>query len=271
MAQETKKVALVTGASSGIGASAAASLKSVGFRVIGTRRQSTGARSAQGIEMLQLDVTNDVSVADAIKQVMLTTGRIDVLVNNAGGGLAGGAEESSIQQALDLFNANLFGAMRMTKGVLPIMRAQGSGRIINISSILGLIPAPYQAIYSSTKHALEGYSESLDHEVRKLGIRVMLVEPAYTKTRFTDNVSGPDKPLDVYSLARNAFIQSIPDLYAEADDPGVVGEVVALAATTSKPKLRYPAGKLSAKLSLLRRLVPASMFDASLRKGMKLD
>ncbi len=131
------------------------------------------------------------------------SGRIDVLVNNAGIGSAGAAEESSVAQAQRVFDVNVFGVIRMTKAVLPHMRAQGSGRIINISSVLGFVPAPYGAIYAASKHAVEGYSESVDHEVREHGVRVLLVEPAYTSTGFDANVVQPDTPLPVYAQQRH--------------------------------------------------------------------
>src|SRR5205807_7234616 len=127
--------------------------------------------------------------------VLGRSGRIDVLVNNAGLGITGAAEESSIEQARALFDTNLFGSMRMTRAVLPQMREQGSGRIINVSSVLGLVPAPFGALYAATKHAIEGYSESVDHEVRDYGIRVLRVEPAYTRTSFDATASLADDPL----------------------------------------------------------------------------
>ena len=176
-------VALVTGASSGIGYATATALQSAAFRVFGTSRRAAAEKS-DGVTMLTCDVTDDASVAKIVDDVLAQAGRIDLLVNNAGVGVIGGAEESSIAQAQTLFDVNVFGVMRVTKAVLPTMRRQRKGRIINMSSILGLIPSPYNAIYSSSKHAIEGYSESLDHELRTLGIRVVLVEPGYTNTAF---------------------------------------------------------------------------------------
>lgn len=271
MEHGSKPVALVTGTSSGIGAAAAVHLLEAGFRVFGSSRQYTRTRLGNEYETLQLDVTDDSSVRRAVEHVMQREGRIDVLVNNAGKGIAGGAEESSVEQAIDLFNANLFGVMRLTRAVLPIMRRQQHGRIINVSSILGLIPAPYQALYSSTKHAIEGYSESLDHEVRNFGVRVVLVEPAYTRTKFGENIAFPDQPVAIYDAARASLLGMLPELMRKADDPDVVGKVIAKAAVATSPKLRYTAGKLAGKLSVLRRLVPAFMFDASLRKELNLD
>src|SRR5947199_6377052 len=179
MKAETHRVALVTGASSGIGEAAARALVGAGFTVYGTSRKATPGEKRGEVVFLPLDVTNDASVADAVREVLDRSGRIDVLVNNAGLGVSGAAEESSVEQARALFETNLFGSMRMTRAVLPHMREQRSGRIINVSSLVGLIPVPYMALYASSKHALEGYSESIDHEVREPGRRVLLVEPRF--------------------------------------------------------------------------------------------
>src|SRR5436190_11915177 len=179
MAVKTDQVALVTGASSGIGEAAARELLAAGFTVYGTSRKAVAGEQRGGVTFLPLDVTDDVSVAAAVGEVLARSGHIDVLVNNAGFGVTGAAEESSVEQARALFETNVFGLMRVTRAVLPVMRAQGSGRIINVSSIVGLIPVPFMALYASSKHALEGYSESLDHEVREHGVRVLLVEPGF--------------------------------------------------------------------------------------------
>ena len=162
----SQPVALVTGANSGLGKFAARSLLDAGFRVVGTSRNTAALEHNPGVTFVELDVTQDESVAAAVDAVIAQFGRIDVLVNNAGMGLAGASEENSIAQSRRLFDINVFGVMRMTNAVLPHMRAQGGGRIVNISSIFGLMPAPYMAAYSATKFAIEGYSESVDHEVR---------------------------------------------------------------------------------------------------------
>src|SRR5438105_3023117 len=197
-----KSIALVTGASSGIGKATAERLATAGYKVYGTSRR--GAQSGQRLfEMLSLDVTSDESVAAAVAEVIRLDGRIDLLVNNAGFGVApAAAEESSIEQARSIFETNFFGIVRMTRAVVPHMRLQGSGRIINIGSVLGFLPMPYGALYSATKHAIEGYSESLDHELRTRGIRVSVIEPAYTKTHFDANLLEPDAKLDEYREAR---------------------------------------------------------------------
>lgn len=258
-------VAVVTGASSGIGQVTANVLQKAGYRVFGTSRRAAGERS-DGVTMLACDVTNDSSVTKLVTDVLAQAGRIDLLVNNAGSGLLGGAEESSMAQAEALFDVNVFGVLRLTNAVLPVMRRQGSGRIINLSSVLGLIPAPYSALYASTKHAVEGYSESLDHELRSLGIRVVLVEPAYTRTSFEENLAKPDQALDVYGAARAAMETILRQAIETGDAPEVVAQTILKAATVSVPKRRYAAGKMARRVSLLRRFVPASAFDKSLRK-----
>ncbi|MEI5676680.1 MULTISPECIES: oxidoreductase [unclassified Mesorhizobium] len=258
-------VALVTGASSGIGRATAKALQKAGFRVFGTSRRGS-AESSDGITMLACDVTDDASVAKLVDDVLAEAGRIDLLVNNAGIGLFGGAEESSTAQAKSLFDVNVFGVFRMTNAVLPTMRRQGTGRIVNLSSVQGFIPAPYFALYASTKHAVEGYSESLDHELRPFGIRVVLVEPAYTRTSFEDNLARPDQLLGIYDAARADMTVTVRKAMEKGDAPEVVAETVLKAATDPAPKRRYAAGKMARQVSFLRRFVPESAFDKSLRK-----
>jgi NADP-dependent 3-hydroxy acid dehydrogenase YdfG len=154
MKKTNSGVALVTGASSGIGKATAKTLMSAGYRVFGTSRRAV-SENPDGVTMLTCDVTDDASVAKVVDEVLTQAGRIDLLVNNAGIGLLGGAEESSTAQAQALFDVNVFGVLRITSAVLPVMRRQRTGRIINLSSVLGLIPAPYSALYASTKHAIE--------------------------------------------------------------------------------------------------------------------
>jgi NAD(P)-dependent dehydrogenase (short-subunit alcohol dehydrogenase family) len=265
------KVALVTGASSGIGEATANHLAMAEFKVYGTSRHGSkpGDRS---FEMLNLDVTDDASVEAAVREVIQREGRIDLLVNNAGFGVApAGAEESSLEQARSIFETNFFGTVRMIRAVLPHMRRQRSGRIINIGSVLGLLPMPYGALYSATKHAIEGYSESLDHELRTLGVRVSVVEPAYTKTSFDANLLQPDAKLDDYANIRAAVRRTLGEIMATADAPGVVAEVVLRAANDPRPKLRYTAGRLAGRLQFLRRFAPAGVMDSGIRRDLHLD
>ncbi|NHZ44158.1 oxidoreductase [Massilia aquatica] len=264
------KIALVTGASSGIGAATAARLAKAGWNVIGTSRRGAQVDGAS-FRMLALDVTSDASVAAAVAAVIRQAGRIDLLINNAGFGVAAaGAEESSIAQAQAVFDTNFFGAVRMTRAVLPHMRAQGGGRILHIGSVLGFLPMPYGALYAASKHAIEGYSESLDHELRNWGIRSVVIEPAYTKTPFDANLIEPDAKLDAYHAVRTAVVRRIQDIMAGAEGPEVVAEAVLKAATVARPKLRYTAGGLAARLRFLRTFAPAAMLDAGMRKDLQL-
>jgi short-subunit dehydrogenase len=226
-------VALVTGASSGIGRAAARALAEAGFEVVGI-------------------------------------GRIDVLVNNAGVGLAGAAEEIPLSDTRAVFETNLFGTIRMTNAVLPHMRARGAGRVINLSSVLGLIPAPYMAAYAATKHAVEGYSESVDHEVREHGVRVLLVEPGYTSTPFETNTAWSPSTLPAYAGQLDVAKDVLTAAMRKADDPDIVAKVIVAAATDAKPRLRYPAGPLAGRVSILRRLVPSGAFDKQIRKLNRL-
>ncbi|MER8487701.1 oxidoreductase [Mesorhizobium australicum] len=270
MSNKNRGVAVVTGAAGGIGLATAKALLSAGYyRVFGTsRKAATG--SPPGITMLSCDVTDADSVASMVSEVISQAGRIDLLVNNAGNALIAGAEESSIEQAKTLFDVNVFGLIRVTNEVLPIMRRQGGGRIINISSVVGFVPSPFSALYTSTKHAVEGYSESLDHEVRPFGIRVLLVEPAFTRTALDHNAMKPDRMMSVYDQARATATAVWNGAIENGDAPEVVGQAVLTAATATSPKLRYPASKQARRLYLLRRFVPAHAFDKSLRKQMNL-
>src|SRR6266542_2956832 len=266
-----KLVALVTGASSGIGKATAERLATAGYKVYGTSRRGAQA-GAQSFEVLALDVTSDESVEAAVRELMRREGRVDLLVNNAGFSVApAGAEESSIEQARAIFETNFFGIVRMTRAVVPHMRRQGAGRIINIGSVLGFLPAPYMALYAATKHAIEGYSESLDHELRTRGIRVSVIEPAYTKTRFDANFLQPDSKLDEYREVRALLGKRLKEVVKAGDEPGIVADVVLKAAIAARPKLRYAAGGLANRLRILRRFAPASLVDAGVRKDLQLD
>ncbi|MFI1359826.1 oxidoreductase [Streptomyces sp. NPDC020898] len=265
-----RPVALVTGASSGIGKETAGALVAAGFEVIGTGRKTSGLTPPDGVTYLDLDIGSDDSATAAVAEVIDRFGRIDVLVNNAGLGSAGAVEENSVAQAQNVLNINVLGVIRMTKAVLPHMRAQGGGRVINISSVLGLVPQPFMALYVASKHAIEGYSESLDHEVREHGVRVLLVQPAYTKTGFDTNAAQPDTPLPLYAERRRDFDEMMTQAMTDGDDPAVVAKVIVAAATDKKPKLRYTAGSRAALVSASRRILPAGTFDKQIRKSNHL-
>jgi NAD(P)-dependent dehydrogenase (short-subunit alcohol dehydrogenase family) len=264
-------VVLVTGVSSGIGRAVASAFAAKGFAVYGTSRNPQRTQPIAGVQLVQLDVTDDSSVTAAVSTVVQRAGHIDVLVNNAGAGVFGAVEETSVRQAQQLFETNFFGLVRLTREVLPYLRAQGSGRIVNIGSVLGFIPSPYGALYAASKHAVEGFSESLDHETREFGVRVAVVEPGYTNTSFEANATDADSPLKSYAPLRERVKKVIAEELHRGDDPAVVARVVLKAATSRTPKLRYPAGSLARRLAVLKKFAPAGLLDKGIRKANKLS
>ena len=266
-----QKTALVTGISSGIGAATANLLAANGFTVFGTVRNTADQQNVVPVEILTLDVRDETSVQQCVDQALKQAGRIDVLVNNAGFSVQGAIEETSIEQAKAMFETNVFGVLRMTQAVLPIMRRQGSGRIVNISSVLGFLPAPFHGIYAASKHALEGLTESLDHEVRGFGIRACLIEPSYTRTHLNQKGQSANNLLPAYAAQRERVIQHFNKRIDTGVEPETVARVILQAATVKHPQLRYPAGTEAKRLSILRRFVPSSFFGKALRKEFQLD
>jgi NAD(P)-dependent dehydrogenase (short-subunit alcohol dehydrogenase family) len=259
-------VALVTGASSGIGREVALRLVDAGYQVVGTSRDASVLTGSDGLTFVDLDVANDASVTAAVEQVVGRFGRLDVLVNNAGIGSAGAAEELSVAQDQKVLDVNVLGVVRTMKAVLPHMRAQGHGRIVNVSSIAGLVPQPHMATYVASKHALEGYSESVDHEVREYGVRVVLVEPGPTSTSFDGAMLRPAVLIPAYAQQRRTFADVMTDSIKAGDVPATVAKVIVAAATDARPRLRYTAGVTAGRVSALRRFVPARVFDKQIRK-----
>lgn len=270
MTKTGAKTAFITGASSGIGKAAASALVKAGYRVIGTSRSAKPGEVRAGVRMMACDVTSDGSVIAAVGQAHAELGAIDLLVNNAGIGITGAAEESSMEQVRALFETNFHGVVRVTNAVLPIMRGQGRGRILNVGSGLGFIPAPYSAYYSATKHALEGYSESLDHEVREFGVRVAVIEPAATRTSFENSTVLADRPLSAYDASRAKYLAAYELAMAVADTAESVAETIVLAAQDKTPLLRYPSGKAARQGAFARRFLPRSLFDKVLHKQFGL-
>ena len=268
---ERTPVVLITGASSGIGRAVASLFAANGFQVFGTSRNPHRTEPIAGVELIALDVTDAASVTAAVATVVERAGRIDIVVNNAGFGVLGAAEESSTAQAQDLFDTNFFGLVRVTREVLPYLRAQGSGRIVNVGSVLGFLPAPYAALYAASKHAVEGYSESLDHETRDFGVRVTVVEPGYTSTSFEANATDVDSPIGNYAPVREHVKKVLVQSVQAGDDPAVVAQVVWKAATSRTPKLRYPAGPMARRLALLKKYAPTALLDKGIRRANKLS
>jgi NAD(P)-dependent dehydrogenase (short-subunit alcohol dehydrogenase family) len=269
MTNGPSRVVLITGASSGIGRATAQLLAGQGYRVFGGVRAPATTPPLAGVELVPLDVRDEASVKACVEAVCSRAGRIDALINNAGVNLVGAVEETSIGQAQALFDTNVLGVLRMIQAVLPGMRRQGAGRIVNISSILGLIPAPFMGVYASTKHAIEGLSESLDHEVRGFGIRVVLIEPHYIRTNLDASAAQAQGQIDAYAAQRRRSAATITRDTNTAPEPKVVAEEV-LRSIEGPYRMRRPIGR-AALLSWLRKLLPAGMFDPGLRKAFALD
>ncbi len=255
------RTVLITGASSGIGRSTALEFADNGWTVIATMR--TPEREVDlgrhvNIKLLQLDVTDAVSIATAIETIEVEYGQLDVLVNNAGYGLMGAFEESDEDQIRRQFETNVFGLMRLTRAVLPMMRRAGKGRIINISSIGGRIGIPLYSSYHATKFAIEGFSESLKFELAPFGIDVALIEPGAIATEFlgrsadfaTPNAASPYK--SYFDRVNRAYNKAA----GSGSRPSVVARRIVKVAQQRRPKFRNPVGGGAEILMCLRKILP---------------
>ncbi|MBW8845746.1 MAG: oxidoreductase [Burkholderiales bacterium] len=262
-------VVLITGVSSGIGLATAKKFVARGCRVFGTVRNLEKAIPTTGVELVEMDVRSDASVLAGVLNVINRADRIGVLVNNAGFNMVGAVEETTPAEAAALFDTNVLGTLRVSQAVLPHMRTQRRGRIINVSSVLGFLPAPYMGVYAASKHAVEGLSESLDHEVRQFGIRVTLVQPFYTKTNLEANSPQAATSIDDYDRERKAVLHAVSANVSAGDEPAAVANTIVEAAFGPWRMRRTPPGQASL-LSKLRRFMPAGPVDKSLRKSLGL-
>jgi short-subunit dehydrogenase len=269
-----KKVAIITGASSGMGKSAAYELNQKGYKVYGMARRTDKMSDLKEnrMEVVSLDLTNDDSIVNAVNTVIEKEGRIDVLINNAGYGSYGSVEEVSIEEAKRQFEVNIFGLARITQLVLPTMRKQKSGRIVNISSMGGKMYTPFGAWYHATKYALEGWSDCLRIEVKQFGIDVAIVEPGGIKTEWGDiamenlaKVSGNGP----YSSMVNKVIGTMNQTNEKLTAVDVLGKEIAKAATEEKPKTRYLKGYLAKPLVGLRKWLGDRTFDKIIMSQLK--
>jgi NAD(P)-dependent dehydrogenase (short-subunit alcohol dehydrogenase family) len=244
---EEKDVAIVTGANSGIGRATAVHLASKGLRVFGTVRRlasaeklnAMAAAAGTAVELVELDIADDESVRAGVGRILDQTGRVDLLVNNAGIGGNGTVEEVSSAEVLDVMNVNVCGAMRCLQAVLPSMRERRTGCIANVTSITGRIGAIAQAPYVASKWALEGLSEELALEVAAFGVRVVVIEPGITKSAiFAKNVEVPNAT-GAYDAHNRWMLQMYATGIPRATDPLEVAEAIYDAYTTEQPKLRY--------------------------------
>ena len=266
-----KKVVLVTGSSSGNGQSIAQLLAQKGFVVFGTTRNPSSVQAIPGVDVLPLDVQLDESVNACMNTLLKKAGRLDILVNNAGYTLGGAIEETTLEQAKAQFETNFFGVARMVKAVLPIMRRQGNGQIINISSLVGLVPSPLLGFYSASKFAIEGYTEALRHEVKPFQIRVSLVEPGLVKTNLVHNTQYGTDLVSDYDPCRQRISEALEKYLEKALGPSEVAECVLNVIESKSPKLRYTVGKDAARAFRLRRFLPQSLFEQGTRRFLHLD
>lgn len=261
-------VVLVTGASSGIGKACAETLFARGCRVYGTSRhapravvEAPGPDLAPLLRMIPLDVTSDASVDAAVGVVLACEGRLDAVVNCAGYGIAGAAESTTVEEAREQFETNFFGTARVCRAVLPVMRQQGSGRILNISSIAGRVGVPFQAFYSASKFAIEGFTEALRMEVAPFGIGVVVIEPGDFRTGFTAARRMAREASEPYHDAQTRALGVMENDETHGATPEAVGRLVYRVITTGSPGVRYSVGPVLERLTLVvQRLLPARLF-----------
>jgi short-subunit dehydrogenase len=273
--EKREGIVLVTGASSGLGRSIASLLCERGFTVFGTSRHandnSSSGEKSNGFGMLPLDVDSDESVRACLGTLLQKSGgRLDVLINNAGYGLAGAIEETSIREAKLQFETNFFGVARMVKEVLPIMRKQTSGRIINVGSLEAVIPAPFTAFYAAAKAALRGYSEVLRQEVRPFGIKVSLVEPGFFRTNILNSSKYASETIEEYGGMRKSVFSKFMELSENGLDPIVAAETILSILESKSPRLSYRVGKES-KYATFKRILPERWFEAGAMKFWGLE
>jgi NAD(P)-dependent dehydrogenase (short-subunit alcohol dehydrogenase family) len=263
---DTGDVVLITGATSGIGKATAERLAAAGYRVFGTSRDPSARPAPAGYELLPLDVTDDASAAACVRQLAdRTGGRIDVLVNNVGTGVLGAAEEVSLDEAKALFEANFFGAVRMTAAVLPLMRPRRAGKILYMSSAGGTVSVPFAGFYSATKFALEAYAEALRHEVRPFGIRAVVVAPGAVSTPAGDTARRAARSIPEYADARRRADERYTRGIRNGMNPRRVADTILEIVRADDPGPRWTVGGQSKAVDLARGLLPRRAFDALVR------
>jgi short-subunit dehydrogenase len=273
----SSRVALVTGASSGIGDATARQLAKLGFTVYAAARRVERMEElkATGVRVAALDVTVDASMVAIVDQIIAENGRIDVLVNNAGYGSYGALEDVPIDEARRQFDVNIFGLARLTQLVLPHMRKQGDGYIVNISSVGGKIWEPLGSWYHATKFAVEGLSDSLRAEVASFGIKVVVIEPGAIKTEWgaiaADNLEASSADSAYADLAKTttSVLRSM-DNSRMASGPEVVARAIGRAVGRSRPRTRYAVGGGARSVLMMERLLPDKMFDRAIKFGYRM-
>jgi NAD(P)-dependent dehydrogenase (short-subunit alcohol dehydrogenase family) len=266
-----QRVVLITGASSGVGQASAHLLAQHGYRVFGTSRNVNAPDDGSGITMIPLDVRSDDSARACVNSVAAQAGRIDILVNNAGFEMAGALEEHSMDEAKAQFETNFFGVVRMVKAVLPLMRADRRGQIINVSSLSGLAPIPFMGFYSASKFALDGFTETLRLELRPFNIHVSQIEPGFLKTTMMSHRQTTMERIPDYDPWRQRASDATRDQEEKSPGPELVAEAILEIVSSRKPRLRYLAGSQAKKVTYLRRFLPEAAFEQGVRSTFRLD
>ena len=264
-------VVLISGASSGVGQSTARLLSERGFTVFGTSRRPSSGDRIPGVEMLSLDVRVDDSVRTCVEAVVNRCGRLDVVINNAGYELAGALEEISIEEATAQFETNFLGVVRMVNAVLPLMRQQRRGHIVNVSSLAGLTAIPFLGFYSASKYALEGYTEALRHEVKPFNIHVSLTEAGFLRTAMVEHRQVGARRITEYEPWRQRALNAVRSSEDKAPGPEVVANRLLEIIFSSSPRLRYLIGQQAKSVARLLRFLPAGMFEQGVRRSFSLD
>ncbi|WP_305985115.1 oxidoreductase [Roseibium sp. MMSF_3544] len=276
MSSQFQKTALVTGASAGMGKDAAFRLINEGYTVYVAARRLEKMRDLEeaGAHLIAMDISSDKDVLAAVEQIHNECGGVGVLVNNAGFGMYGAIEDTSLGEARYQFEVNLFGLARLTQLLLPAMRENGFGKIINVSSVGGKIYSPLGAWYHATKHALEGWSDCLRLEVAQFGIDVIIIEPGIILTEFGDVVSSPmleRSGSGPYASMADASAKAMSGAYKDGvgSPPGVISDLIMKSIKTGKPRTRYHGGKMAAMLLFFRHWLPDRAFDRLIMSQVK--
>jgi NAD(P)-dependent dehydrogenase (short-subunit alcohol dehydrogenase family) len=276
MEEVKHNVVLVTGASSGIGKYCAEHLLKCGYRVFGTQRRPPPAHETTlpDVEIIPMDVNDDGSVIRGVQSVIEKAGRLDAVINNASWGLMGAVEDTSIEEAKAQFETNFFGVLRVCSAALPLMRQQGGGYIVNISSLAGIVGLPFSSMYSASKFALEGLSESLRLETRRYGIRVVLIEPGDFRTNFTSmrRFTEASRKNDIYqeALERTRIAQEKEEM--NGPTPESICLLLEKILRSHNPRLRYSVGMLSQRIVVpCKRLLPGRLFEWLLSRVLGIE
>ncbi len=266
------KTILVTGASSGIGKTIATMLSAIGYKVYAASRKVTTGQVKNGIIDLQMDVCDESSVIKAIEHISLNEGQLYALINSAGLGMTGSVEYTTDKEARALFDTNVFGVLNVCRAAIPLMRKNNNGYIINITSIAAQMGLPYRGIYSSSKFAVEGFTESLSMEVSRFGIKVCLIEPGDFRTGInTTRLKATKDDSDYYGTLHNDILKQVRHEVSTAPTPEAIGKRVIKILNNPNPNLRYRIASAKALLSYrLMRLLPSRIFEAIIKKYYKL-